>query len=79
MIMTVVTADGKLQAAAAGDVRAPDFTKLADSGGFRAGLVAGPGQTIRVIDVPDTFADLVADPSELTARLSAILSTRGLL
>jgi hypothetical protein len=80
MIMTVVTEDGRLQAAAAGDVRSPEITKQAvKPGQFWSGLVAGPGQTVKVVDVPDTFTSMFADPSNLMAELTAILKQRGLL
>lgn len=80
MIMTVVTEKGKLQAAAAGDVRPPETSgKPVDLGYFRGGLMAGPGQEIHVVDVPDKFADLFATPQELTAQLTVVLAQRGLI
>ncbi|GAB2977981.1 hypothetical protein [Saccharothrix stipae] len=79
MIMTIVTQDGKLQAAAVGDVRPPDQSKPVNLGRLRGGLMAGPGQIIQVVEVPDTFSALFGNPAELTTRLTGILAERGLL
>lgn len=78
--MTVVTADGKLVAAARGDVRPPDPVKVvpSDLGHFRAGLLAGPGQKIQVVDVPDAFTQLT-DPTELAQQLTGHLARLNLL
>jgi hypothetical protein len=79
MIMTVVTQDGALQAAAAGDVRAPWVTKQ-QSTGLQAGLTALPGQTVHVVEVPDKYGSMVvADPAGLMSELSTVLRQRGLL
>jgi hypothetical protein len=79
MILTVVTQDGKLQGAAVGDVRPPEISKPIDLGYWRAGLMAGPGQTLQVVDVPDKFRGLLADPDGFMAELTALLEQRGLL
>jgi hypothetical protein len=79
MIMTVITGDGKLQAAAAGDIRWAEVDKAAAPGQFRAGVTAGPGQTVSVIEVSDKFAGMFGDPDGLVAELSGVLKQRGLL
>jgi len=78
MIMTVVTGDGKLHAAAPGDIRWSEVSKRsADQ--FRSGLVPEPGQTIRIVEVPDKWAGLLAEPSTLMAELDGLLRQRGML
>lgn len=79
MIMTVVTGDGKLQAAAAGDIRWSEVDKAAKPGQFRAGMTAGPGQSIHVVDVPDKFTSMFGDPEGLMAELNGLLKQRGLI
>jgi hypothetical protein len=79
MIMTVVTGNGKLQAAAAGDIRWSEVDKAATPGQFRAGLTAGPDQTIRVVEVPDKLTSMFSDPNGVMAELTALLKQRGLL
>jgi hypothetical protein len=80
MIVTVVSTEGgKLQAVARGDVRPPNTDKPVKLDHIRCGLMAGPGQKIQVVDVPDSYADLFADPDELTVQLTATLAARGLL
>jgi hypothetical protein len=79
MIMTVVTGDGRLLAAAQGDIRWAEVDKAAAPGQFRAGLTAGPGQTITTVEVPDKLTGMVADPSGLMAEITALLKQRGLL
>ena len=79
MIMTVVTKDGGLQAAAQGDLRRPDVGKPVDLGYWRAGLMAGPGQTLQVVEVPDKFGILFTDPEGLMNELTTLLKQRGLL
>jgi hypothetical protein len=79
MIMTVITGDGKLQAAAAGDIRWSEVDKKAAPGQFRAGVTAGPGQTVSVVEVPDRFTGMFGDPDGLVAELSGLLKQRGLL
>jgi len=78
MIMTVVTGDGKLHAAATGDIRWSEVSKQpADR--FRSGLSPEPGQTIQIVEVPDKWGDLLAEPSTLMAELDGLLRQRGLL
>jgi len=77
MIMTVITRDGQLQAAAMGDLRWSEVAK--EPGKFQAGLSAEPGQTIKVVEVPDSFGGMYADPAGLMAELGAELKRRGLL
>ncbi|HEY0640839.1 MAG TPA: hypothetical protein VGD67_24675 [Pseudonocardiaceae bacterium] len=76
-----MTADGKLIAATPGDARRPvdggPATTGAD-GAVRAGLLAGPGQHLRVVDVPDSLATLT-DADEFGRRMTAELTRRGLL
>lgn len=80
MIMTVITQDGKLAAAAVGDMRWSEIVKLpAKAGQFRAGLSAEPNQTIQVVEVPDKFAQIYANPMELMAELNTHLKRQGLL
>jgi len=79
MIMTVVTGDGKLQAAAHGDIRWSEVDKAAAPGQFRAGLTTTPGQTIQVVEVPDKLTSMFGDPDGLMAELSRLLKQRGLL
>lgn len=80
MIVTVVTTEGgKLQAVARGDVRPPSTDKPVKLDHLRCGLTAGPGQKIQVVEVPDSYAELFADPDELTIRMAATLAARGLL
>jgi hypothetical protein len=79
MIMTVVTGDGKLQAAAQGDIRWSEVDKTAAPGQFRAGLTTTTGQTIQVVEVPDKLTSLFGDPDGLMAELSRLLKQRGLI
>ena len=78
MIMTVVTGDGKLHAAAAGDIRWSEAS-LQPADRFRSGLVPEPGQTIRLVEVPDSYHDMLAEPSTLMAKLDGLLRQRGML
>lgn len=81
MIMTVVTENGRLQGAAIGDRRSPEITKQPlVPGQFRSGVVAGPGQTVLAVEVPDKFKSLFTDdPAGLMAELGTVLRQRGLL
>lgn len=80
MIMTVVTGDGVLQAAAAGDMRWDEVSKRpAQPGQVREGLSALPGQTVLAVEVPDKFRSMFADPTALMADLESLLKERGLL
>lgn len=78
MIMTVVTGDGKLHAAATGDIRWSEVSKQS-ANQFRAGLSPEPGQTIRIVEVPDSYHDLLAEPGTLMAKLDGLLRQRGML
>ncbi|MFL6121877.1 hypothetical protein [Actinophytocola sp.] len=81
MIMTVIIEDGALQGAAVGDLRAPESTGKAPAPGqFWSGIVAGPKQTVRVVEVADKLSSLfTADPAGLMTELGALLKQRGLL
>lgn len=80
MIMTVVTEDGRLQAAAAGDMRWDEVSKRRpEPGQFLEALSALPGQTVQIVEVPDKFGGLMSDPSGLMAELTTLLKQRGLL
>ena len=62
MIMTVVTGDGRLHAAAPGDLRWSEVSKQpADR--FRSGLSPEPGQTIRIVEVPDSAEGMRSEPA----------------
>jgi hypothetical protein len=78
MIMTVVTGDGKLHAAAMGDLRWSEIS-MQPADRFRSGLSPEPGQTIRIVEVPDSYHDMIAEPSTLMAKLDGLLRQRGLL
>jgi hypothetical protein len=80
MIMTVVTQDGQLAGVAVGDLRWSEITKQPMAAGqFRAGLSAGPNQTIKVVEVPDKFSGIYADPLGLMPELDTHLKRNGLL
>jgi hypothetical protein len=80
MIMTVITQDGQLAAAAVGDMRWSEVTKRPTAAGqFRAGVSAEPNQTVKVVEVPDKFAGIYADPLGLMAELGSHLKRNGLL
>jgi len=80
MIVTVITQDGELAAAAAGDMRWSEIAKQPMTPGeFRVGVTAEPGQTIHVVEVPDKFSSLYTDPSGLMAELATLLKQRGVL
>lgn len=79
MIMTVLTEDGKLAGVAVGDLRWSEIVKQpAVPGKFRAGLSAGPNQTIKVVEVPDKFGGVYADLG-LMSELDTHLKRNGLL
>jgi hypothetical protein len=81
MIMTVLTENGRLQEALVGDRRSPEITKQPLAPGqFRSGVVAGPGQTVMAIEVPDKFTSLfTTDPAGLMTQLDTLMKQRGLL
>lgn len=59
MRMTVVVdTAGKLVAAMQGETPRPDTSAIAQGVDPRAGIVAGPGQVVRVVDVPDAIVAL---------------------
>ena len=74
MTMTVVTAkDGSIVAAQHGSVPQPDSTTITQLSDWRGGLIAGPGQKLSIVNVPDTMAN-VTSPAELETQLKAVLS-----
>lgn len=80
MILTVIIEDGKLQAAGDGDARWSEISKKrAQPGVFQAGVEAGPGQTIQIVEVPDKFRSMFADPTGFMSELDSLLKSRGLL
>jgi len=81
MIMTVLTENGRLQGATVGDRRSPEITKQQlVPGQFRSGVVAGPGQTVLAVEVPDKFMKMFTDdPAGLMAELDTLMRQRGLL
>lgn len=73
MKMTVVTDQhGNIVAAHHGEVSQPDTNLILPESRAGAGLLAGPGQELRVVDVPDTLASNVAG-HELETHLKAAL------
>jgi hypothetical protein len=75
MKMTVVTdQDGNIVAAHYGEVSRPDSNAVTSLPEFRAGagLMAGPGQQLQVLDVPDTIANITSS-HELEEQLKAAL------
>jgi hypothetical protein len=44
-------------------------------GQFRAALIAGPGQQVREVEVPEEFA-LIANPEDIQKRLATHLPKR---
>ncbi|MBZ5533696.1 MAG: hypothetical protein LAO20_19875 [Acidobacteriia bacterium] len=74
MKMTVVAnKDGSLVAAALGHTPQPHpLEEPSLASGFRAGLLAGPGQQLHVIDVPEDILHVTA-PAEIHSRLMAEL------
>ena len=69
MKMTIVTnKDGAIVAAHHGAAPQPDTTVTGQSSNFRAGLLAGPGQHIHVVEVPETLLQVTL-PAELEAHL----------
>ena len=73
MKMTVVTdAQGNIVAAHHGEVPHPDTSLILPASRASAGLLAGPGQQLKVVDVPDTVAGIIAG-HELEGHLKAAL------
>lgn len=72
MKMTVVTTkDGAIVGAMYGHALQPDLNDvLPGESAFRAGLMAGPGQEIHTLEVPEKFMR-IDSPSELHNLLEA--------
>jgi|KBSSwiStaDraftv2_1062776.scaffolds.fasta_scaffold549718_2 Cu-Zn family superoxide dismutase len=70
MKMTIIVGkDGKLAAASFGQTPLPQFAEgPAETPTYRAGLLAGPGQELHVIDVPDEVMQ-ISTPAEFHARV----------
>ncbi len=61
MKMTVVVdQQGNIVAAHHGEVPQPETTMILPESRASAGLLAGPGQLLHVLDVPDTLSNIVA-------------------
>ena len=76
MKMTVVTdKDGNIVAAHHGEAPSPDTSHVLPEYRASAGLLAGPGQQLEVLDVPDSIAT-VTSPHELESQLKAALKKR---
>lgn len=74
MKMTVVTTkDGTIAAAQHGAAPQPDTSVVTQLTDWRGGLLAGPGQKLHVVDVPETMAN-VTSPVELETQLKAIIA-----
>jgi hypothetical protein len=79
MKMTIITADsGELVGAMEGHSAHPDTSKAGGRDEFRAGLVAGPGQMLHEIEVPEELR-AVKDPDEFGNRLMSHVLKEGLL
>lgn len=76
MKMTVVTdQQGNIVAAHHGEVSHQDTSLILHESRASAGLLAGPGQRLHVIDVPDTIANISVG-NELETHLKAALSKK---
>lgn len=76
MKMSIVTAkDGSIVAAHHGEAVRPDTTAVTQLTDWRGGLMAGPGQKLQVVDVPDALLN-VTSPAELETQLKATLAKR---
>ena len=80
MKLTVITDEqGAIVGAMQGHAPRPDIGKpRTDATEFRAGLVAGPGQRMHEIEVPDSLAK-IKDPDEFGRSLSQHVFAEGLL
>jgi len=80
MKLTVITDDrGELVGAMQGLARPPEATRGPQkTEDFRAGLMAGPGQTMHELEVPDEFGK-IADPDQFGERLIRHVRKEGLL
>lgn len=75
--MTVITGkNGELIAAHQGEAISVDTSKVANLSEFRAGLMAGPGQQIKVIDVSEEVLRLES-PVEFERHVKAALGRAG--
>jgi hypothetical protein len=74
MKMTVVTQQGKIVGAVYGHTPqpSPDEFKDGPEATFRAGLLAGPGQELHVLEVSDRVLG-IDSPKELIAELTGEL------
>jgi hypothetical protein len=71
--ITVVTdAQGNIVAAHHEQTPQPDTSVIVNLTDFRAGLLAGPGQTIRVLAAPDSLVN-VTSPVELETQLKTLI------
>jgi hypothetical protein len=76
MKMSIVTAkDGSIVAAHHGQASQPDTSVVTQLAEWRGGLMAGPGQKLQVVDVPDAVFH-VTSPSELETQLKAALGKK---
>lgn len=81
MKMTIITDEsGQLVGAMQGHAPRPDPIKGPESknGDLRAGLVAGPGQRLHEVDIPDAIVK-IQDPDEFGDRLMKHVLKEGLL
>lgn len=56
-----------------GEAPQPDTSAVVQLTDWRAGLVAGPGQKLQVVDVPDTLVN-VTSPADLETQVKAVLA-----
>jgi len=76
MKMTVISdQQGNIVAAHHGAISQPDTILIHPESRASAGLMAGPGQQLHVLDVPDTVANVAAG-HELETHLKAALNKR---
>jgi hypothetical protein len=80
MKLTVITDDrGELVGAMQGHARAPDVARGSQkTEEFRGGLMAGPGQTMHELEVPDSFGK-IEDPDQFGEKLIRHVRKEGLL
>ena len=79
--MTIVTDErGELVGAMHGHAPRPDQAKGPEKGKeeFRGGIMAGPGQRLHEIEVPDQLAS-IEDPDEFGAQLMMHVRKEGFL
>jgi hypothetical protein len=80
MKLTIITDEqGELVGAMQGHARRPEVAQAPQkTDKFQAGLMAGPGQTMHEIEVPEEFSK-IADPDQFGERLSLHVRKEGLL